>query len=170
MFQRITASDVMQLFKNLVLIAFTATLLSGCMMAPIKPDLPHLNESIESRSTKADEARLIFFNNSNKLLFGLDNTGRINVLLNGKAVGGPNIGEYIQVQVPKGKYLLNLVHLDLFEFRSVHELDVQDDPLFVELRATVVSNEIQVHKSLPADNYLPKPFIRFEPSPKRASK
>lgn len=135
--------------------------LSACMMAPIKPELPHLNEDLSSRSPAPGEARLVFFNNSSKLMFGPDNSGRVNIWLNGKAIGGPNIGEYVQVQVPKGKHQLTLLHLDMFEFRSTHELEAADDLLFVEVRATVVSNEYQVHKSLPTGNYLPQPFTRL---------
>lgn len=144
--------------------ALLATMaLAGCMMAPIKPDMDHLDGAIDSRSSKPEEVRVVFFNNSNKLMYGVDNTGRVNITLNGKAVGGPNIGEYIQVQIPRGKHQVGLTHLDLFEFRSSHELDATADPLYVEVKATPTSNDMLVHKSLPTGNYLPKPFTRFEP-------
>jgi hypothetical protein len=151
---------VIAVVRSIVALSSVA-LLAGCMMAPIKPEITHLSEDIASRSSVPGEARLVFFNNSSKLMYGPDNTGRVNIWLNGKALGGPNIGEYIQVQLPKGKHQLTLMHLDMFEFRSVHDLEALDDLLFVELRATVVSNEVQVHKSLPTGNYLPQPFLRF---------
>jgi hypothetical protein len=135
--------------------------LAACMMAPIKPEMLHLNEDVNSPSPVQGEVRLVFFNNSNKLMYGPDNTGRINIWLNGKAVGGPDIGEYIQVQVPKGKLQLTLVHLDGIEFKSTHELQAADRLLFVEVRATPISNDIEVHKNLPTGNYLPQPFARF---------
>ena len=135
--------------------------LAACMMAPVKPELTHLNEDVNSPSPVQREVRLVFFNNSSKLMYGPDNTGRINIWLNGKAVGGPDIGEYIQVQVPKGKHQLTLVHLDGIEFKSTHELQAVESLLFVEVRATPVSNDVEVHKSLPKGNYLPQPFARF---------
>ena len=63
------------------------------------------------RSTSSDHAKLVLINNSSKLLHGSDGTGLINVRLDGKAVGGPNIGEYWQIQVPKGKHMLEVVIL-----------------------------------------------------------
>jgi hypothetical protein len=151
----------MRLYRTLILITVVVSSFAGCLMAPIRPEITHLQGNLTEPSTTPGEAKLVLFNNSNKLLFGLDNTGRINAWLNSKAVGGPNIGEYIQLQVPKGKHELTLVHLDVLEFRSQHQIDVQDDLLFIELRATPVSNEIRLHKILPAENYLPKPFMQY---------
>lgn len=125
-------------------------LLAGCMMAPVKPDLPHLQEDMAARSTKPGEVRLVIWNNSDKLLHGLDNTGRVNVWLDGKAAGGPDIGEYIQLQVPRGSYQVKLVHLDLMEFVSQHRLDAVEDPTYVEVRATITSNDLKVHRGPPS--------------------
>lgn len=141
--------------------ALPALLLSACMMAPVRPDMPHLNDDISARSTRPDEVRLVFYNNSNKLTHGLDNTGRINVWLDGKAVGGPDIGEFVQVQVPRKPYRVRLVHLDMTEMSSEHQLDATADPTYVEVRATITSNELKAHQALPAGNALPQPMTRF---------
>jgi len=151
----------MRAFFKFLSTAVIVTLMSGCAMAPVMPEIPHVQSDLNAQSTRPNEVMLVLFNTSSKLLFGLDNTGRLNAWLDGKAIGGPNIGEYVQIQVPKGKHQLTLVHLDMVEFRTTHEIDAQDDPLFLEIRATPVSNKIQVHKSLPAASYLPQPFTRF---------
>ena len=148
-------------FKSLST-AVIVTLMNGCAgMAPVKSEIPHVQSDLNAKSTRPNEIMLVLFNTSNKLLFGLDNTGRLNAWLDGKAIGGPNISEYVQIQIPKATHQLMLVHPDIFEFRTTHEIDAQDDPRFLEIRATAVSNEIQVHKSLPAASYLPQPFTRF---------
>jgi hypothetical protein len=67
-----------------LLLALLLPLLGGCMMAPIQSELPLLGADTSLRSNKSDEVVLLRFNNSSKLMFGLDNTGRINVPLNGK--------------------------------------------------------------------------------------
>lgn len=151
----------MSLRRSLILLSAFAPLLVSCMMKPIKSEIPHLTGDLADRSTDPNEVKLILYNNSNALLYGPDYSARINVWFDGKALGGPNIGEYIQIQVPKGKHQLELVHLDVMEFRSKHELDAQDDPLIVELRTTPVSNEIRLHKTLPTGNDLPKPLIPY---------
>ncbi len=153
----------MRLTRTFLLTAALVSLLSGCMMAPIRTEVPLLAGDLSLRSTNPDEVRLLLFNNSSKLMFGLDNTGRINIRLNGKGVGGPDIGEYLLLQIPKGKHQLELVHLDMVEFRSLHEIDAQDGPLIVEVRATPLSNEIQIHRTLPTGNHLPSPFTPYVP-------
>jgi hypothetical protein len=138
----------------------------GCMVAPIQSELPLLGTNLEQRSTQTGEVVMILFNNSSKLMYGLDSTGRINVRLNGKAVGGPNIGEYVILQIPKGKHRLLLSHLDLIEFKSEYDIEAADDPLIVEMAATPISNSIQVHKKLPDANYLPQPFTPYQATAK----
>lgn len=135
--------------------------LAGCMARPVRPEIPHLAEDLASKSSSPDEVRLVVYNGSNKLLFGMDYTGRVNIWLDGKALGGPDIGEYLQVQVPRGKHQFKLVHLDLVEIKSVHEVDLQDDPTFMEVYATPVSNAFKLHPELPTGNALPKPFTRM---------
>jgi hypothetical protein len=130
--------------------AAALALLAGCMMAPVRPDLPHLQDAVDARSSRPDEVRLVIWNNSDKLLHGIDNTGRVNVWLNGKAAGGPDIGEYIQLQVPRGQYDVKLVHLDLVEMSSQHRLEALEDPTYVEVRATITSNDLKVHRAPPA--------------------
>jgi hypothetical protein len=153
----------MAILRRLLLIITPLVFLNGCMVAPIQSELPLLSGDVAQRSTKPDEVVLLLFNNSSKLMFGIDNTGRINSRLNGKALGGPNIGEYLIVQIPKGKHRLQLSHLDVFEFRSVHEIVANDDPLIVEMAATPLSNSIRVHKTLPTGNDLPQPFTPYAP-------
>jgi hypothetical protein len=158
------------MFRTLLLLLAPLLQLTGCMVAPIQSELPLLGANIGQRSTKPDEVVLLLFNNSSKLMFGIDNTGRINARLNGKALGGPNIGEYMIVQIPKGKHRLQLSHLDVFEFKSEHEIEANDDPLIVEMAASPLSNSIHVHKTLPTGNELPQPFTHYAPSAPRVLK
>jgi hypothetical protein len=96
----------------------------------------------------------VLVNNSSKLLHGTDGTGRINVLLDGKAVGGPNIGEYVQIEVPKGKHTLETWHLDVIKFRTEEEINVDQD-LVIQRKATPFSNRIFVQKTMPDGEFRP---------------
>jgi hypothetical protein len=99
-----------------------ATSVAGCMMAPVRPEVPLLGSDLSVRSSNPDQVKLVFVNNSSKLLHGVDATGRINVRLDGKAVGGPNIREYVQVQVAKGKHTVEIWHRDVINFRTAKEI------------------------------------------------
>lgn len=143
-------------------VAALTTLLSGCAMAPVRPELPLLGNDLSVRSPSSDHAKLVLINNSSKLLHGADGTGRINVRLDGKAVGGPNIGEYLQVQVPKGRHSLEVWHLDVIKFRTEQEINVDQD-LVIELKATPFSNKILVQSTMPAGDFRPIVIAADEP-------
>jgi hypothetical protein len=108
-------------------VASLVAIVSGCAMAPVQPEVPLLGSDLSVRSSHPDEAKMVFVNTTSKLSHGADGTSRINVRIDGKAVGGPNIGEYVQVQIPKGKHHLEVWHLDLVKFRTDQEINVDGD-------------------------------------------
>lgn len=149
--------------KYLSLIALAAAL-AGCALPPRLPsEMPLLGPDLAIRSSSASDVKMLVFNSSNKLFFGLDGSGRIDVRLNGKALGSLDIGEYLQVQIPKGKHVLTLSHLDFIDFVSKHDLEATTDPLIVEIWATPISNSIKVHPEMPPASYLPSPLIPYFP-------
>lgn len=139
------------------------TWLSGCVSAPLKPAVPLLGPSLQQRSTKADEAVLLAYNNSSKLMYLFDKNGSLSVRLGGKAVAQLDIGRYVQLQIPKGKHRLTLSHVDVFEFESEHEFEANADPTIVEIAAMPVSNSMRVHATMPSGNDLPMPFSAYVP-------
>jgi hypothetical protein len=134
--------------------AILSTLLSGCMMAPVQPEVPLLGSDLSVRTATPDQFKLVLVNTTSKVTHGVDNTGRINVRIDGKAVGGPNIGEYLQVEVSRGKHQLEVWHRDVINFRTKKEFVVEQD-LFVQLKATPFSNDILVQSTMPDGNFRP---------------
>ena len=133
-------------------VAFTLPLLlTGCL-APIKSEIPLAGSSLAVKATNPNDTKLVIFNDSNALLYGLDGSGRINVSLDGKGVAQLNIGRYAQVIVPKGTYQLDLQHLDLARFSSHHQIDLKNSESFLEIRSTQTSNEAELVSRLP-DNF-----------------
>lgn len=153
-------------YRQMAHLAFVLALsfLAGCTMAPIKSEWPLMGSNLSLKSTDPSQAKMLIFNNSSKLMFGSDNTGLINIKLNGKGAGSLDIGEYIQLQVLRGKHKLELVHRDLFDFggfKSEHEIEITGDSIIIEIAATPVSNKIQIHKEIPPD--VPKFFFPYSP-------
>ena len=136
--------------------------LAGCA-APVvlQPEVPILGPELDAQAAVPGETKVMFFNNSNKLLFGIDNTGKVGVWINGKGVAVLQIGDYVQVSLPRGRQAIELVHVDLGTFRSNHDLTVSEAPLYVEVYATAMSNDMKVFQSLPTGNYLPMPFTPY---------
>lgn len=144
----------------------TSMLLAACSVVwPLKPvatEWPLLGPALDS-PLPANTQRVLIFNNSGKLQHGTSNTGRINVWLNGRGVAGLDIGEYVQLALAPGTYTLQLLHHDLVDFKSTHEVIVKAAPVYVEVSATITSNSVTVHASLPQGNALPMPFRAYAP-------
>jgi hypothetical protein len=124
--------------------------LSGCL-SPVKNEIPLLSGDLSLKATNALDTKLVIFNDSNYLMFGLDGSGRINIKLNGKGVTQLNLGCYTQMIVPKGGYQLDLTHLDMGTFSSRHQIELTQPESFLEIRATPASNAAQLVPALPAD-------------------
>jgi len=132
--------------------------LAGCSLPPVKNEMP-LARSFTARAANSNETKVVIFNQSSMVLHGIDNTGRLNVKLDGKGVAQLNIGEFVQVIVPRGKHQVNLEHRDVFMFRSDHELEFTNAETFLKVRATPVSNEAQVVPEL-----APQFDVKFRPA------
>lgn len=122
----------MHLLHRLIL-SLSALFLAGCASAPLKPEYTWLGYDLTARSDKPDHSKVLLFNSSNRFLYPTDLTARINIWIDGKAVGTCSIGEYVQVLVPKGERTLRLMHWDLVEFSSEHPLTLKSDETIVEV-------------------------------------
>jgi hypothetical protein len=149
-------------FIRVLLATAWIAVLAGCA-APVvlQPEVPILGPELDAHAAVPGETKVMFFNNSNKLLFGIDNTGKVGVWINGKGLAVLQIGDYVQVSLPRGRQAIELAHVDIGTFRSAHDLMVGEEPLYVEVYATAMSNEMKVFQSLPANNYLPLPLTPY---------
>lgn len=149
---------------RLLLVAFLALLFQACAIAPVPTELPlHQGGQMQVPPKQPGKTYLLLYNNANKLLHGLDNTARLNVWLDGKGVGGLDIGHYVQLVLPDGDHTLKLVHRDLVNFESIHKLTLAGEPIFVEMWPTIVSNAVAVRARIPTGNGLPMPFEPYRP-------
>jgi hypothetical protein len=125
--------------------------LSGCSsLKPIKPELPVLGSDLSVKAPDG-QTKLVIYNSSNELMFGTDNTGAIHVAIDGKRVARVNIREYVQIPYRQGKSSITLMHKDIFNFSSSHDLEVKGNTLYVEVYATPISNALVSRNERPAD-------------------
>lgn len=103
-------------------------------------------------------SKLVLFNDSNRALYGMDGSGKINVHLDGKGVGQLRIGEYVILDVTKGMHKIDLLHVDMMSFKSTHDVEVEQDEEYAKVYAKMTSNGIEIVEK-------PKDFeSRFKPS------
>lgn len=78
-------------------------------------------------------------------------SGRLNVTLNGKGAAQLDVGEYIELLVPQGKYTVDLVHHDVGVFSSAHDVNLSSTTAYIEVQATILSNSAKIVSDLPKD-------------------
>ena len=133
-----------------VLLLAVPLLLAGCL-TPVRNEIPLAGSDLSVQATSPTETKLVIFNDSNYLLYGLDGSGRINVRLNGRGVAQIKVGHYAQVIVPKGSYRVDLLHVDREYYASQHQIELNEPESFLEVRAISFSNEANLVPALPAD-------------------
>lgn len=77
-------------------------------------------------------------------MFGIDRTGRLYIDVDKKPMGQLNIGQYVELELEKGKHQINLLHKDIFDFKSTHQIETDDKPTFLRVFAKITSNGIEV--------------------------
>jgi hypothetical protein len=130
------------------LLLVVSLLLGGCL-SPVKNEIPLAGSDLSVRATHTNDTKLVIFNDSNFLLYGLDGTGRINVKLNGRGVAQLKVGYYAQVLVPKGSYQVDLLHVDREYYASEHQIELTGPESYLEVRAISFSNEARLVPALP---------------------
>jgi len=141
---RIFIARGMQLSALLVL----PLLLSGCL-TPVQSEIPLAQGDLSVKATNTNDTKLLIFNDSDHVLYGLDGSGRINVKLNGKGVAQLHNGQYLQVILQKGSYRVDLAHLDMVKFSSKYQIELTNSESFLEIRSTPTSNHAEIVPALP---------------------
>ena len=138
----------MKRFSQFVSLLVVLLLFSGCL-TPVKNEIPLAGSDLSIKPAGTNETKLVIFNDSNYLLYGLDGSGRINVKLNGKGLTQLKVGYYAQVIVPRGTYEVGLLHVDRDYYSTLHQIELTEPESYLEVRALGFSNEAKLVSALP---------------------
>jgi len=140
-------------FKHLLLIASFA-LLTSCALKPIPSEYKLINNGIEDLE-KLGDGTIMIYNGSN-VLHKADNTERLNIWINDKALGQLRGSEYVVIHLDEGVYKFDVLHLDMVNMRSTHEVTVDAQTKVIEIRPNLTSNKLEV------TNEMPEKFYKFK--------
>jgi hypothetical protein len=138
----------MKRISQLAILLVVPLLLTGCL-TPVQNEIPLAGANLSVKATSTNDTKLVIFNDSNFLLYGLDGSGRINVKLNGQGVAQLKVGYYAQVIIPRGNYRVDLLHVDRDYYSSQHQIELSDPESFLEIRVFSFSNEARLVSTLP---------------------
>jgi hypothetical protein len=140
-----------------LLFIFVLLSLCSCGIHTIKPEFNLPDQNLHSNIDK-NKTRVIFFNDSNMVIYGLDGSGKINVKLNGKALGSLKIHNYVQIYLDGGSYDLILAHWDMVTFESKYQINIGGDNVYIQVYSQPTSTAYQLVSELPekfAQKYTP---------------
>lgn len=86
------------------------------------------------------------------------------IWLDGKGVVRLETGQYVELFVAKGAHTLKLLHQDLLDFYSAHEIVINESPAIIEICSVLTSNKARLLKALP-DGFKESFSSVHEPSP-----
>lgn len=122
--------------------------LFACAATPPEREVLLPSQIIDQPLDDVNKIKLVIFNQSNALLYGVDGSGKINIHLNGKGVGQLQIGQYVILEVDKGRHIIDLLHRDIVNFSSSHELDVSESPSYIKIYSKMTSNGLEKVKAI----------------------
>jgi hypothetical protein len=93
----------------------------------------------------------ILIYNGADILHGMDNTARLNIWIGEKAMGQIRKKEYTILQLENGTYDFNVLHIDMFNMRSKHSVEIDENTKVIRIEPTVTSNKLTVTNELPTN-------------------
>ncbi|GAA4233719.1 hypothetical protein GCM10022291_11480 [Postechiella marina] len=144
-----------------IITLFCFLLLTSCALKPITPEYSFIKTNIENVTLDdLGHGNVLIYNGAN-ILHKMDNTARLNIWLDNKALGQIRPSEYIIINIKKGKHFFKALHIDLVNMRSEHEIDIDSETKVIKIKPTITSNKLEL------TNEFPKNFDIFKYAEKR---
>ncbi len=141
-------------FKILFLISVILSL-NSCALRPITSSYDYQKNKVERIDLdKLGNGRILIYNGANAL-HKIDNTARLNMWINEKPMGQIRASEYAIIELEKGTYDFKLLHIDMFNFKSNHKIEINEKTKVIKIKPTFTSNELTI------TNMLPNNFDKF---------
>lgn len=99
-------------------------------------------------SNSLGNGKILIYNGAD-ILHGIDNTARLNVWIGEKSLGQIRKKEYVILELEKGKYEFNVLHLDMVNMRSKHSVEIDENTKVIRIEPTITSNKLTITNTLP---------------------
>ena len=130
--------------------------LTSCALKPISSEYQFVKLDIENiELEKLGSGKILIYNGAD-ILHKIDNTGRLNVLIENKALGQIRPREYVIIDLKSRTYEFKILHLDLVTMRSIHNVEIDKNTKVIRIEPTITSNKLTI------TNELPKKFDKYQ--------
>jgi hypothetical protein len=133
----------------LILVIYTLT--SCSPLKSIKSEYNLIKTSTAGISAnEVGNGKILIFNGSG-MKHKIDDTSRLNIWINGNALGQLNANEYAVLLLLPGKYNFRLQHKDVANFESTHEVEITKETIFINVKPTATSNKVEIVSNMPEE-------------------
>ena len=146
---------------KIIIIACILTSFTSCALKPITSEYTFIKTNIENvQLDDLGNGDVLIYNGAN-ILHKMDNTARLNIWLDQKPLGQIRPSEYVIINLKKGKHHFKVLHIDVVNMRSEHEVEIDEETKVIRIKPTLTSNKLEV------TNEFPKNFDKFKYAEKR---
>lgn len=138
---------------NLAVCSVGVFWLSSCALKPITSEYKLVKADIEEvELDELGDGKILIYNGSD-FLHVISGDSRLNVWIDGKALGRLHPKEYVIVDLEKDKYQFKVRHLDLFG-KSFHDVEIDETTKVIKIMPGYTNK-------LTITNRLPRKFEKF---------
>ena len=140
----------MKTLKKIIIIISGTFALNACSLKPISSQYDYQkNKATEVDLNTLGNGRILIYNGATSL-YKIDNSSRLNMWLNKKPMGQFSHDEYVIIELEKGIYDFDLLHIDLFKFKSTHNVLIDESTKVIRIKPNLMSNKLTITNQLPS--------------------
>ena len=109
---------------RIIIVSLSFILLTSCALKPITSEYAFIKTNIENvELNDLGNGNVLIYNGAN-ILHKMDNTARLNIWLDNKPLGQIRPSEYVIINLKNGKNHFKVLHIDVVNMRSEHEVEI----------------------------------------------
>lgn len=135
--------------QPILIVVLLSLFLVSCGLKPVASEYTFIKTDIED--VKLDDlgnGNVLIYNGAD-ILHKMDNTARLNIWIDNKAVGQLKPSEYAIINLESGPYQVRLLHIDVFNMKSEHEVVIDKDTKIIKVKPNLTSNKLWVTNEFP---------------------
>jgi hypothetical protein len=134
---------------NQIIIFISLLFLTSCGLKPITSEYSFIKTDFEKIDLeKLGNGNILIYNGAN-VLHKIDNTARLNVWIDDKPLGQIKQNEYVIINMKNGNYKFKVLHKDLVNMRSEHDVEINEKTKVIKIKPNITSNKLEVTNELP---------------------
>lgn len=128
----------------------------SCALKPIPSEYNFIKRDIEKIDlNELGNGNILIYNGAN-ILHKMDNTARLNIWIENKALGQIKPGEYVIVNLKNQEYEFKALHIDVVKMKSIHKVLIDKETKIIKIKPNLTSNKLEI------TNEFPKRFDKFK--------